>query len=65
MSLGRVAEGPQPLMCRDEAFQVPSSIAVRGIALHQDHLQNTQQSRRHLEVAYVAGLVKGDQDLAG
>ena len=51
-------------MRRDEAIQVPSPIAilVRGIAVHH-HLQDAQQSLRHLEVALIAGLVKWDQDL--
>ena len=64
MSLGRMPEGPQPLMRRDEAIQVPSPIAiwVRGCAVYH-HLQDAQQSLRHFEVALIAGVVKWDQDL--
>ena len=64
MSLGRMPEGPQPLMRRDEAIQVPSPIAiwVRGCAVYH-HPQDAQQFLRHFEVALIAGVVKGDQDL--
>ena len=64
MWLGGVPEGPQPLMRRDEVLQVRSSIAivVRGIAAHH-HLQDAQQFLRDFEVALIAGVVKGDQDL--
>ena len=56
MALGRMPEGPQPLMRRDEAIQVPSPIAilVRGNAV-QHHLQDAQQFLRHLEVALLTG----------
>jgi hypothetical protein len=55
---------PQPLMCCDKAFHIAPSRAVGGQRTAcQHHLEHMQKLFRYFQVALIAGVMKGDQDL--
>ena len=61
-----MAQVPEPLMRGDESIHIAPSIAGWGqwTAL-QHHLQDLKQRLGNLEVALIAGLMKGDEYLVG
>jgi hypothetical protein len=55
---------PKPLVCRDQAFLPTAVHAAREVRRSLKHeLQHFQQWPRDLDVALIARLMKGDQDL--
>ncbi len=60
----RVAQVPQPLMGRDQAFDAAAAAHVPGRrASHQHQVQRAKQAIRHHEVVDVAGMVESDEYL--
>ena len=45
--------------------EIMKAVGLASTSAVHHHLQDTQQSLRHLEVALIAGVVKWDQDLVG
>lgn len=60
-----MAQGPKPLVRRDQGFRIPAQRDIgRQWPVQKCCFQNLQQLLGHLHLTLFAGMVEGDHDLA-